>query len=134
MADADGRRAAYARHLIALAGREVSVAAGAALSLTTGERAEPEHDDWPACVPSTEPAGAALNLLDRSIAAGAIVIGIGPFTNLALYETSRPGRLPAPVRPTAPGGAGRTLPLCPTTCSTSSTTRRPVRWRSAGPA
>ena len=97
VADVDGRRAAYARHLIGLAGREVPVAAGAALSLTTGERAEPEHDDWPACVVSAEPAGAALNLLDRSITAGATVIGIGPFTNLALYETSRPGRLPAPI-------------------------------------
>ena len=97
VADADGRRAAYARHLIWLAGREVPVAAGAALSLTTGERAEPEHDDWPACVATPEPAGAALTLLDRSIAAGATVIGIGPFTNLALYETSRPGRLLAPT-------------------------------------
>ena len=97
VADADGRRAAYARHFIGLAGQEVPVAAGAALSLTTGERADPEHDDWPACAASAEPAGAALNLLDRSIGAGATVIGVGPFTNLALYETSRPGRLPAPT-------------------------------------
>lgn len=44
-ADADGRRATYARHLIGLAGRQVPVAAGAALSSTTGARADPEHAD-----------------------------------------------------------------------------------------
>ncbi len=110
VADADGRRAAYVRHLLALAGRAgVPVAAGAAGSLTTGERAEPEHGDWPDLPPVPEPPGAALDLLDRSIAAGAAVIGIGPFTNLAAYETLRPGRLRAPTLmagyadPPAPG-------------------------------
>ncbi len=109
VADADGRRAAYARHLIGLAGRDVPVTAGAALSLTTGERAEPEHGDWPAGEPARQPPGAALDLLDRALDAGATVIGIGPFTNLALYETVRPGRLRAPVLmagyadPPAPG-------------------------------
>ena len=110
VADADGRRAAYVRYLLELAGRAgVPVAAGAARSLTTGEQAEPEHGDWPNLPPVPEPPGAALDLLDRSIAAGAAVIGIGPFTNLAAYETLRPGRLRAPTLmagyadPPAPG-------------------------------
>lgn len=98
VADRDGLRAAYARHLLGLAGRDdVPVAAGAARSLTTRETAEPEHGDWPRCSPAPHPPGAALDLLDRSVAAGATVIGIGPFTNLALYDTLRPGRLRAPV-------------------------------------
>jgi inosine-uridine nucleoside N-ribohydrolase len=109
VADANGMRAAYARHLLALAGRDVPVAAGAALSMTTGERAEPEHGDWPRHRPVVGPPGAALDLLDRGLGAGATVIGIGPFTNLAAYELTRPGRLRAPVLmagyadPPAPG-------------------------------
>lgn len=110
VADADGRRAAYARYFLELAGRpDVPVAAGAARSLTTGEQAEPEHDDWPELPATPEPPGAALDLLDRSVAVGATVIGIGPFTNLAAYETLRPGRLSAPTLmagypgPPAPG-------------------------------
>jgi inosine-uridine nucleoside N-ribohydrolase len=98
VADSDGRRAAYARYLLELAGRpDVPVAAGAAASLTTGERCEPEHGDWPDRPPLPQPPGAALDLLDRSVAAGATVVGIGPFTTLALYETLRPGRLRAPT-------------------------------------
>jgi inosine-uridine nucleoside N-ribohydrolase len=42
VADADGRRAAYVRYLLELAGRAgVPVAAGAARSLTTGSRPSP---------------------------------------------------------------------------------------------
>jgi inosine-uridine nucleoside N-ribohydrolase len=110
VADADGRRAAYARYFLELAGRpDVPVAAGAAASLTTGALAEPEHADWPDLPPLTHPPGAALDLLDASVAAGALVIGIGPFTNLAAYATLRPGRLHAPTLmagyadPPAPG-------------------------------
>ena len=56
VADADGRRAAYARYFLELAGRpDVPVAAGAARSLTTGEQAEPEHGDWPVLPPVPEP-------------------------------------------------------------------------------
>ncbi len=98
VADADGRRAGYARYLLELARRpDVPVAAGAARSLTTGEQAEPEHADWPDLPVLAEPPGAALDLLDRSVTAGAAVIGIGPFTNLAAFETFRPGRLRAPT-------------------------------------
>ena len=112
VADADGRRAAYARYFLELAGRpDVPVAAGAARSLTTGEQAEPEHGDWPVLPAVPEPPGAALDLLDRSVDAGAAVIGIGPFTNLALYETLRPGRLTAPTL--MAGYAGRPAPGLP---------------------
>jgi hypothetical protein len=34
-----------------------------------------------------------LDLLDRSVAAGATIVGIGPYTNLALLKTARPGSL-----------------------------------------
>jgi hypothetical protein len=73
------------------------VAAGAEVSLTTLRLANPVTDDeryWPstlACRPS--PPGAALDLLDHSIETGATVVGIGPFTNLALLEVARPGSL-----------------------------------------
>ena len=73
------------------------VAAGAEVSLTTLRGADPVTDDerfWPrglAARPS--PPGAALDLLARSIDAGATVVGIGPATNLALLEVVRPGSL-----------------------------------------
>jgi purine nucleosidase len=97
-ADRGGRRAAYVAHCLKLAGRDdIPVAAGAAASLTTLRVADPVVDDeryWPttlACSPS--PPGAALDLLDRGIEAGATIVGIGPSTNLALLEVIRPGSL-----------------------------------------
>lgn len=92
--DAEGWRAAYVHHLLDLAGRAVPVATGAAVSLTTRRRADPVVGDprhWPAGLePAPSPAGAALDLLERSVAAGAAVVAIGPLTNLALLEVSRP--------------------------------------------
>ena len=109
VAEADGRRAAYARYFLELAGRTgVPVAAGAARSLTTGERAEPEHEDWPDVPAVAGPPGTALDLLDRSVAAGAAVIGIGPFTNPA-RRSSRPR-----------SGCGRTAPSTATRPATRS--------------
>ncbi len=98
VADADGLRAAYAEHVLGLAGRAgIPVAAGAGRSLTTLRRADPVTGDerhWPLDLPPRPaPPGAALDLLDRSVSAGATVIGIGPYTNLALLEICRPGRL-----------------------------------------
>lgn len=96
--DADGMRAAYVTHCLRLAGRDdIPIASGAGLSLTSRQRADPVVNDpryWPvdlAPLPSSQ--GAALDLLAHSIDAGATVVGIGTFTNLALLEVARPGSL-----------------------------------------
>ncbi len=94
--DPGGRRAGYVAHCLRLAGREgIPVAAGAAVSMTTLELAEPAGEShWPAiAVPRPSPPGAALDLLERSIASGATVVAIGPCTNLGLLEIARPGTL-----------------------------------------
>jgi purine nucleosidase len=97
-ADPGGRRAGYVAHFLELAGRpEIPVAAGAAVSLTTGRPMGglPDHDRyWPEPVAArpSEP-GAALELLDHSIERRATVLAIGPYTNLALLEQAQPGRL-----------------------------------------
>jgi purine nucleosidase len=100
--DAEGRRAAYVRHCLQLVGRDaIPVAAGAEVSLTTKRRADPFIDEryWPRMqVPHRSPPGAALDLLVQSIEAGATIVGIGPYTNLALLELMHPGALAgAPV-------------------------------------
>ena len=95
-ADPGGRRAGYVAHCLQLAGRDdIPVAAGAQVSLTTLGSADPITDDeryWPTIAPLPSPPGAALDLLDRSIARGATVVAIGPYTSLALLEVARPGR------------------------------------------
>jgi inosine-uridine nucleoside N-ribohydrolase len=93
-----GQRAGCARHYLTVAGRpDVPVAAGAEATLTALARFEPTWGDrrhWPDPVePLPAPAGAALDLLERSIEAGATIVAIGSFTNLALLEVLRPGRL-----------------------------------------
>ena len=95
--DADGLRAAYVKHVLRLAGRdEIPVAAGAAVSLTTGRRADPFRDEryWPvALTPLRSSLDDALDAIARSIAVGATIVAIGPQTNLALLEQRRPGLL-----------------------------------------
>ncbi len=96
--DPGGRRAGYVRHCLELAGRsEIPVEAGAELSLSTLASADPVIGDeryWPADIPPRPaPPGAAPDLLTRSIEAGATVVAIGPYTNLALLEVARPGSL-----------------------------------------
>lgn len=86
--DPGGWRAAYAGHVLALAGRsDVPVVSGAARSSSHAEPAEPVIGDerhWPAdLVPAPAAPGAAVDLLRRSIDAGAVVVSIGPYTNLA---------------------------------------------------
>jgi purine nucleosidase len=97
VADPGGRRAAYVAYLLHLAGRdEIPLAAGAEVSLTTLGRADPVDDErhWPADIaPRPSPPGAALDLLGRSLDAGATLVAIGPYTNLALLEISCAGSL-----------------------------------------
>lgn len=93
-----GERAGYARYALALAERnEVPVAAGADVRLgcfRLEAGLPPEERYWPEPVrPSPGPIEAALELLKRSIERGAIIVGIGPFTNLSLLERRYPGIL-----------------------------------------
>ncbi len=96
--DPRGRRAGYVSHCLNLASRnDIPVAAGAEVSLSSlqcpgsipgGERY------WPSPVaPRPSQPGAALDLLYNSIEQGATIIAIGPYTNLAMLEISRPGTL-----------------------------------------
>ena len=95
--DPGGRRAAYVRHCLKLVGRnDIPVAAGAEASMTSGRLAEPYIGEryWPASIaPQPSAPGAAVALLRRSVEQGATVIGIGPYTNLALLEEAHPGSL-----------------------------------------
>jgi purine nucleosidase len=93
-----GRRAGYTRYALALADRsDVPVAAGADVALGC-YRVRPgfpnEHAYWPEPIaPAPNPLDHALDLLEHSIAQGAIIAAIGPYTNLALLEQRSPGIL-----------------------------------------
>jgi inosine-uridine nucleoside N-ribohydrolase len=98
VADHDGKRAGYARYALGLAGRsDVAVAAGTDVRsgyfhLPVGLPSEERY--WPERIePVPGPLEAALDLIARSVEAGAIVIGIGPYTNLSLLERRTPGTL-----------------------------------------
>jgi inosine-uridine nucleoside N-ribohydrolase len=96
--DPGGQRAACVSHCLKLAGRQgIPVAAGAEASLTTRRIARPATTDeryWPDGIAATpSPSGAALEMLGRSIQRGLTIIAIGPLTNLAQLELSRPGSL-----------------------------------------
>jgi inosine-uridine nucleoside N-ribohydrolase len=98
--DIGGHRAGCVREVLRLAGRtDLPVAAGAERSLTSGQpsgRPPSGLPYWPAVVPlSPGPVDAALDLLAASVAAGAVVVGIGPATTLALLERCTPGALRA---------------------------------------
>lgn len=93
-----GRRAGYARYALDLAGRsDVAVAAGADVA---GDyyRGRPGLPDeaayWPHPIPPVAtPLDQALDLLENSIAQGALIVAIGAYTNLALLEKRAPGIL-----------------------------------------
>lgn len=98
VAEVDGRRAGQVQQALRIAGRSgIPVAAGAE---NAGDYypyplgLPDEATYWPEpVVPAPGPLDAALDLIGRSIDRGATVIGIGPLTNLALFDRAYPGRL-----------------------------------------
>jgi len=98
VSDEQGRRAGYVQYVLSLVGRtDIPFAAGA--DVTGGYyRYEleypPDEKNWPE--PMTPRPGSpdqAVALLKRSIEQGAVIVGIGPFTNLMLLEKAYPGTL-----------------------------------------
>lgn len=99
VAEAQGRRAGYTKYALWLAGRsEIPVAAGADCASYPYRQAmgfPDESDYWPEPIPpAPTPVTEALTLLKRSIEAGARIVAIGPYTNLALFDQAYPGLLP----------------------------------------
>jgi inosine-uridine nucleoside N-ribohydrolase len=102
VSDSQGLRVGFLDYVLRLVDRQdIPVAAGADGSLSgfRGPVSFPfdssdGHRYWPEPItPRPSPPGAVLDLLARSIAAGATLVAIGPYTNLALLETARPGSL-----------------------------------------
>jgi purine nucleosidase len=96
--DAGGERAGLARYVLDLLDLgDVPVTAGSSASTTSGRtyRATAANRRyWPADIPAEPgPIGAALDLLATSASAGATVVAIGAWSNLALLERDRPGAL-----------------------------------------
>jgi purine nucleosidase len=96
--DPGGRRAGMAAYALGLVGRaDTPVIAGAEGSLGGLRHPVGIPDDeryWPVPIqPCPARPGEALDLLVASVEAGATILAIGPWTNLALLEAARPGSL-----------------------------------------
>ncbi len=96
--DENGKRAGYTKYALKIAGKDnIPVKAGADVSggyyrYKPGYPAEEKF--WPESInPSPNPLDEALELLKQSIEQDAIIITIGPFTNLALLDRKYPGKL-----------------------------------------
>jgi inosine-uridine nucleoside N-ribohydrolase len=98
VSDEQGRRAGYVHYVLSLVGRtDIPFAAGADVS-GGYYRYEldypPEEENWPEPItPQPGSPDQAVALLKRSIEQGAVIVGIGPFTNLMLLEKTYPGTL-----------------------------------------
>ena len=99
VAEANGRRAGYARHVLEMEVRpEIPIAAGADVSQGYYRYPEldyPEEEKyWSGQItPLPGPLADALQLLKESVEQGATIVAIGPFTNLYLLDLRYPGIL-----------------------------------------
>jgi inosine-uridine nucleoside N-ribohydrolase len=93
--DPGGIRAGYTHHALRVASREdVPVRAGAEGSIAGLFSPLAFPDYWPEPInPRPSPVGEALELMEASLEAGATIVAVGPYTNLALLEAARPGLL-----------------------------------------
>jgi purine nucleosidase len=98
VSDDAGRRAGYVRYVLGLMKRTtIPIAAGADVASGYYRYAleyPPEEANWPEPIPP-QPGSPdqAVALLKSSIEQGAIIVGIGPWTNLMLLEHTYPGML-----------------------------------------
>lgn len=99
VAEANGRRAGYARYLLGLEGKQdIPVAAGAEVSEGFYRYPELGYPDeeryWPEPVqPSPNALDDCLELLKHSIDQDTTIVAIGPYTNLYLLDLKYPGIL-----------------------------------------
>jgi purine nucleosidase len=98
VSDEQGRRAGYVHYVLSLMDRtDIPFAAGADVSggyyrYELGN--PPEEENWPEPIPPLPGSqDEAVSLLKQSIEQGAVVVGIGPYTNLMLLEQKYPGIL-----------------------------------------
>jgi inosine-uridine nucleoside N-ribohydrolase len=93
--DPKGIRAGYTSYALGLAGRdEIRVVAGAEGSLSSLFVPLAFPDYWPEPIePRPARSGEAIEVLEAAATSGATIVAVGPFTNLALLETARPGLL-----------------------------------------
>lgn len=99
VAEAEGKRAGYVHYSLNLEGKDdIPIAAGADVSQGYYRYAElgypPEERYWSEKItPLATESDKAIELLKQSIEQEAIIIGIGPFTNLYLLDVKYPGIL-----------------------------------------
>jgi len=96
--DTNGKRTGYTKYALKAEGRsDIPVAAGSDTSqgFYRSELGLPQEDKyWPEPVASSpNPPEEAIQLLKNSIEQGAIIVGIGPYTNLFLLDKQYPGIL-----------------------------------------